>query len=156
MTNLLDALEYWAAALLGQLEQAPRNKLVRSIGQTLRRSQQRRIVAQRNPDGSKYAPRKPRDLRSKHGKIKRQKKMFRKIHRSSLMITHASYSEISIGFTDRVAVIARIHQYGLKGWTYKKTTQARYKKREILGFRPEDLNLIHSCLLDHFYEQAKK
>lgn len=155
MTNRLEALEDWAAGLLGQLEPASRNKLARSIGQALRRSQQQRIIAQQNPDGSQYEPRKHRDLRSKHGKIKRQKKMFRRIHTSSLMITHTSCSEISVGFTNRVAAIARIHQYGLKGKTYKKSTFARYKKREILGFRTEDLNLINSRLIDHFYIQQK-
>ncbi len=58
MTNKLEALEDWAAVLLGQLEPASRNKLARSVGQALRRSQQQRIIAQQNPDGSKYAPRK--------------------------------------------------------------------------------------------------
>ncbi len=65
VTNRLETLEDWAAGLLGQLEPASRNKLARSIGQALRRSQQQRIIAQRNPGGSKYAPRKQRNLRGK-------------------------------------------------------------------------------------------
>ena len=65
MANNLEALETWAAVLLDRLEPGERSKLTRSIGQELRRSQQKRVIAQENPDGSKYAPRKNRNLRGK-------------------------------------------------------------------------------------------
>ena len=69
MTDNLTALEDWAAPLLANLKPAERRKLTASIGRKLRRSQQQRITAQRNPDGTAYAPRKQRDLRGKQGSI---------------------------------------------------------------------------------------
>lgn len=51
MANNLEALETWAAVLLARLEPGERNKLARSIGQELRRSQQKRVIAQENRTG---------------------------------------------------------------------------------------------------------
>ena len=70
MTSKLEALETWASGLLEQLQPAARNQLARSIGQELRRSQQKRVLTQQNPDGTKFAPRKKRDLRGKQDRIR--------------------------------------------------------------------------------------
>ena len=79
MADDLRALEDWAGALLNQVQPAERRKVTQTIARELRRSQQQRIAAQRNPDGTPYAPRKPRQqLRAKAGRIK-QRKMFAKL-----------------------------------------------------------------------------
>ncbi|WP_053149957.1 phage virion morphogenesis protein [Pseudomonas protegens] len=146
----LEALEDWAAGLLGQLQPAARNQLARSIGQALRRSQQQRIIAQRNPDGSKYAPRKQRNLRGKQGRIKRQVKMFKKLRTASFLKVQGDGNAISVGFTGRVARIARIHQYGLRDRAERGAPEIKYEQREVLGFTNEDLDLVRDQLLTHF------
>ena len=149
MENNLEALETWAAVLLARLEPAARNKLARSIGQELRRSQQKRITAQQNPDGSKYAPRKQRNLRGKQGRVRRKLTMFKKLRTASYLKVRSDSNAISVGFTGRIARIARVHQYGLKDRAERGALDVRYEQREVLGFDEGDLSLIHSGLLVH-------
>lgn len=149
MSNRLETLEDWAAGLLGQLEPASRNRLARSIGQALRRSQQQRIIAQRNPDGTKYVPRKQRNLRGKQGRLKRKAQMFQKLRTASFLRVKGDGNSISIGFTGRIARIARVHQYGLKDRAERGAPDIQYDQREVLGFTEEDLHLIRDGLLDH-------
>ncbi|MGR4971358.1 phage virion morphogenesis protein [Pseudomonas sp. LARHCG127] len=153
MTNRLETLEDWAAGLLGQLEPASRNKLARSIGQALRRSQQQRIIAQRNPDGSKYASRKQRNLRGKQGRMKRKVQMFRKLRTANFLKLQADGNAVRIGFAGRIARIARVHQYGLKDRAENGAPEVRYDKREVLGFTDADVDLIRDGLLAYFSQQ---
>ncbi|WP_085600835.1 MULTISPECIES: phage virion morphogenesis protein [unclassified Pseudomonas] len=145
----LEALEDWAAGLLGRLHPSTRNKLARSVGQALRRSQQQRIIAQRNPDGSKYAPRKQRNLRGKQGRIKRKVKMFQKLRTASFLKVQGDGRAISVGFTGRVARIARVHQYGLRDRAEPGAPDVKYEQREVLGFTDADLDLIRDQLLSY-------
>lgn len=145
----LEALEDWAAGLLGRLQPSARNKLARSIGQALRRSQQQRIIAQRNPDGSKYAPRKQRNLRGKQGRIKRKVKMFQRLRTASFLKVQGDGRAISVGFTGRVARIARVHQYGLRDRAEPGAPEVKYEQREVLGFTDADLDIIRDSLLAH-------
>ncbi len=150
MTNRLETLEDWAAGLLGQLEPASRNKLARSIGQALRRSQQQRIITQRNPDGSKYAPRKQRNLRGKQGRVKRKVQMFQKLRTASFLKVQGDGNAISVGFTGRIARIARVHQYGLKDRAERGAPDVRYEQRKVLGLTDTDLDLIRDSMLTYF------
>ncbi|EIK65180.1 phage virion morphogenesis protein [Pseudomonas brassicacearum] len=150
MTNRLETLEDWAAGLLGQLEPVSRNKLARSIGQALRRSQQQRIIAQRNPDGSKYAPRKQRNLRGKQGRMKRKVQMFQKLRTVSFLKVQGDGNAISVGFTGRIARIARVHQYGLKDRAERGAPDVKYEQREVLGLTDDELNIVRDYLLNHF------
>lgn len=150
VTNRLEVLEDWAAGLLSQLEPAARSKLARSIGQALRRSQQQRIVAQRNPDGGKYAPRKQRNLREKKGRGKRKIQMFKKL-RTARFLKAQSYSDIiNIGFTGRIAKIAKVHQYGLRDRVGQRASNIKYEQRIILGFTEENFTLIRAAILKYF------
>lgn len=148
MTNRLETLEDWAAGLLGQLEPASRNKLARSIGQALRRSQQQRIIAQRNPDGSKYAPRKQRNLRGKQGRVKRKVQMFQKLRTASFLKFNGDGNAVGVGFTGRIAKIARVHQYGLKDRAERGARDVKYDQRELLGFTEADIDLVKNALLE--------
>lgn len=58
MSDDLHALEDWAGALLARLSTSERRKLNQDIARELRTSHRKRIAAQKNPDGSKFAPRK--------------------------------------------------------------------------------------------------
>ena len=111
MANDLEALETWAATLLERLEPGARNQLARSIGQELRRSQQKRVIAQQNPDGSKFAPRKQRNLRGKQGHIRRKLEMFKKLKNATYLKARGDSNAISVGFTGRIARIARVHRH---------------------------------------------
>jgi phage virion morphogenesis protein len=152
MTNRLEALEDWAAGLIGELEPASRNKLARSVGQALRRSQQQRIIAQQNPDGSKYAPRKQRNLRGKQGRVKRKVRMFQKLRTVSFLKVQADGSAITVGFTGRIARIARVHQFGLKDRPERGAPDVSYERRELLGFRESDINLVKDHLLAYLIQ----
>lgn len=145
----LQALEDWAGLLLHRLEPPARTKLARSIAQQLRRSQQQRVTAQRNPDGSQYTPRKARDLRGKQGRIQRKVKMFRKLRTATYLKAKGDSNLVSVGFTGRIARIARVHQYGLKDRAERGAPDVRYYQREVLGFTDADLELIRDTLLAH-------
>lgn len=149
VANNLEALETWAAVLLERLEPGERSKLARSIGQELRRSQQKRVMAQENPDGSKFAPRKQRNLRGKQGRVKRKLAMFKKLRTASYLKVRGDSNAVTVGFTGRIARIARIHQYGLKDRAEQGAPEVRYEQREILGFTEADLSLIRDALIDH-------
>lgn len=147
MTDNLRALEDWAGALLNRLEPKARRELCRSIARDLRRSQQQRIRAQRNPDGTPYAPRK-KQLRAKAGRI-RQRKMFTRLSQTKHFKAEATANGLSVGFIGRTARIARVHQRGLRDAAIKGGPEIDYPRRELLGLTADDLDLIRSRLLDH-------
>lgn len=149
MANNLEALETWAAVLLDRLEPGERGKLARSIGQELRRSQQKRVMAQENPNGSKFAPRKQRNLRGKQGRVRRKLAMFKKLRTASYLKVRGDSNAVTVGFTGRIARIARVHQFGLKDRAERGAPDVRYDKREILGFNDADIDLIRDGLLAH-------
>ncbi|MDQ0739252.1 phage virion morphogenesis protein [Pseudomonas sp. W4I3] len=149
MTNKLEALETWASGLLEQLQPSARNQLARSIAQDLRRSQQKRVLMQQNPDGSKFAPRKKRDLRGKQGRIRRKVEMFKKLRTATYMKARGDGDAAIVSFTGRIARIARVHQLGLKDRAERDAPEVRYEQRELLGFTDEDLDLIRDSLLTH-------
>ena len=149
MASNLEALETWAAVLLDRLEPAERGKLARSIGQKLRRSQQKRVMAQDNPAGTKFAPRKQRNLRGKQGRVRRKLAMFKKLRTASYLKVRGDSNAITVGFTGRIARIARAHQYGLKDRAERGAPDVHYDQREVLGFTDVDLNLIRDSLLAH-------
>lgn len=147
MADNLHALEDWAGALLAKLEPGARRKLNQEIARDLRRNQQQRIAAQRNPDSTPYAKRKPRQLRGKAGRIKRQ--MFTKLRQAKHLKLQSTPNSIAIGFLARTARIARVHQEGLRDRPGKGTADIQYERRELLGFSDQDLELIRDRLLDH-------
>lgn len=150
VTNRLEALEDWAGGLLDQLEPTARNRLARNIGHTLRRSQQQRIIAQRNPDGSKYAPRKQRNLRGKQGRVKRKVQMFKKLRTTSFLKVQGDRNVVQVGFSGRVSRIARVHQRGLKDRAEHGAPRVDYIRREILGFTDDDHDCVRDGFLYHF------
>ncbi|WP_415844655.1 phage virion morphogenesis protein [Stutzerimonas zhaodongensis] len=149
MADDLQALEDWTGALLNRLDPAARRKVTQSVARDLRRSQQQRIGAQKNPDGTPYAPRKPRQpLRAKAGRIK-QRRMFAKLRTARYLRLQSDASNIAIGFAGRVSRIARIHQYGLRDKPGRETPDTQYARRALLGFSASDVELIRDRLLEH-------
>lgn len=147
MSDDLTALETWLNPLLTKLEPQERTRLAREAAREIRKNQTKRITAQKNPDGSAYEKRKPRDLRGKQGRIK--KKMFQKLKMARYLKAQGSEQAVTVGFTGRVARIARVHQYGLKDRAGRGAPEVRYARRELLGLSEDDLEIIRGALLDH-------
>ena len=148
MADELRALEDWAGALLAKLEPKQRRQLNQGIARKLRRSQQQRIAAQKNPDGTPYAPRKARQpLRSKQGRVKQ--KMFTKLRQARHLKLQSDANSIGLGFLARTARLARVHQYGLRDRPGKGQDDVQYSRRELLGFADADLDMIRDELLGH-------
>lgn len=146
MSDDLKLLEGWVGPFLDRLQPAARRGLSRSIGIALRRSQQRRIAAQQNPDGTPYAPRRaPAGTRDKAGRIKR-KAMFVKLRQAKHLRMQASANDVSVGFAGRVARIARVHQEGGRETLRGRGRQATYPQRQLLGVRRSDCELIRDML----------
>lgn len=59
MSDDLQQLHRWADGLLTKLSPASLTQLAREIARSLRQSQSQRIAAQKNPDGSPFAPVSP-------------------------------------------------------------------------------------------------
>ncbi len=63
--------------LIESLSPSGRRRLSAELAKRLRQSQQRRVMAQKAPDGTPYAPRQQQSARKKTGRVKR--KMFAKL-----------------------------------------------------------------------------
>ncbi|WP_027794566.1 phage virion morphogenesis protein [Paraburkholderia acidipaludis] len=154
MTDELQAVEKWAGALLAQLAPAARRKVMLDIARELRRSQQTRIAAQREPDGTAYTPRKVKaqksgkKLRGKRGRIKRAA-MFAKLRTARYMQVEATPTGLAIGFAGRVARIARVHQFGEVDRVSSGGPEVRYPARVLLGLTDADRGLIRDQLVQH-------
>jgi len=152
----LPALEAFAADLLARLEPAARQELARRIARELRASQQKRIAAQLNPDGSGFAPRKPQlrpggstlGVRQQKGKIRNQ--MFAKLRTAKHLKAKGSTDTAVVAFTDQVSRIARVHQFGLRDKVNRKTgLETDYPERQLLGISEADETLIRDLAVEY-------
>ncbi|ONA00779.1 phage tail protein [Burkholderia pseudomallei] len=116
----------------------------------MRRAQQSRVAAQRNPDGSAYAPRKVKHggkrLREKAGRVKREA-MFRKLRAARYLRVDVDDAGLAIGFDDRLSRIARVHQEGQQAPVEPGGPLAQYPVRVVLGFADADRELVRDLLL---------
>lgn len=134
------------AGLLTQIDGKARRQLAREIAKQLRQSQQRRITAQLNPDGSAFEKRKPQ-IRERKGKLRRT--MFAKLRTTKYLKTEATANAAVTGFVSEVERIARVHQYGLRDRAQRDGPEIQYPMRELLGFSDFDIDKISDMLLIH-------
>lgn len=139
----LQEVDAWLDALLAGLEPAARKRMMRELAQQLRRSQQKNIRMQRNPDGTAYEPRRV-TARTKQGRIRRQ--MFAKLRTTKYLKAIASQDTASVEFESRVQRIARVHHYGLRDRISRKGLVIRYAERQLLGINSEVKALIMDVL----------
>ena len=140
-------LESFAADLIAGLEPDARKALAQDMARQLRASQQKRIAAQQNPDGSGYAPRKPQ-LRHKKGKIKRQ--MFAKLRTAKYLKATGNADAAIVTFISAVQRMALVHQKGLRDKVNRKTgLEADYPARALLGLSAADETLIRDLVTAH-------
>nr|WP_207129682.1 phage virion morphogenesis protein [Klebsiella pneumoniae] len=139
----MQEVDAWLDALLAGLEPAARKRMMRELAQQLRRSQQKNIRMQRNPDGTAYEPRRV-TARTKQGRIRRQ--MFAKLRTTKYLKAIASQDAASVEFESRVQRIARVHHYGLRDRVSRKGVVIRYAERQLLGINSEVKALIMDVL----------
>ncbi|HBW8921060.1 TPA: phage virion morphogenesis protein [Klebsiella quasipneumoniae subsp. quasipneumoniae] len=142
----LQEVDAWLDALLAGLEPATRKRMMRELAQQLRRSQQKNIRMQRNPDGTAYEPRRV-TARTKQGRIRRQ--MFAKLRTTKYLKALASQDAASVEFESQVQRIARVHHYGLRDRVSRKGMEVRYAKRRLLGMNHETDMLIQGKLFEY-------
>lgn len=138
--NDFSALEHRLAELLATLSPAARRALARTIAKRLRASQQKRIAAQQNPHGGRYALRKPR-------KGLRKKAMFNRLRRATFLKTLATDAGAALFFNARAARIARVHHFGLRDRAEKNAPLVEYEQRELLGFTAADYAMVEEVIL---------
>lgn len=148
MPDVLTQYHNYADGILSQLNPQNRTKLAREIAKKLRESNRKRIIAQVQPGGTSFTPRKHQKLRSKQGKIRR--KMFSKIRTVKYLKIKASPNSATVNFINSTARIAKVHQYGLRDRVNRKTDyRIVYPKRPLLGISPSDLIMVEQITLSH-------
>jgi len=148
MADDLQELADWAGPLLARLDAKERRALARSLARELRRGQRERIKAQRNPDGSEFAPRQPQKWRARQGGIRRRA-MFGKLATAKWLKATAQDDTAVVGFFGNVARIAKTHQYGLRDRVDRNGPTIEYPQRELLGFTEADRTRIRDALIEH-------
>lgn len=145
--DVLAPFEARLSGLLARIEPAARRKLARTIATQLRASQAQRIGHQLNPDGSSYAPRKPR-LRRKKGSLRR--KMFSKLRAAKWLKSEATADAAVITFAGQVQHMAQVHQFGLRDRVDRRGgPEVTYPVRQLLGLTAAEISAIEDVLLAH-------
>jgi len=75
--------------------------------------------------------------------------MFQKLRTSTYLRAHGDDSAAAIGFTGRIARIARIHQEGLKDRAAIAAPSVKYERRELLGITPWKAEKLKDFLLSY-------
>lgn len=143
MSEDFQQLESYLEGLISSLSPQARRALARQIAMRIRKSNQIRIAAQTNPDGTPFAPR----LRTMKGKIKRT--MFRKLRTARWLKAQGSASEAVVRFIGSAGRIARIHHEGLRDRVRPGGPEHQYTPRELLGLTDGDLSLIENLVIEH-------
>jgi len=133
--------------LIAALSPASRRSMAVDIAKRLRQRQQQRIKAQKAPDGTAYAPRKPQPIRDKKGRVKRE--MFAKLRTNRYLKARGDDNEAVVEFTGKVQRIARVHQYGLKDRPNPHSKNVHYPERPLLGIRQGEKMYIEMLIVQY-------
>lgn len=151
MADALEQLAQWATPLLQRMEPAGRKAAMLEVANYLRKSQAQRIADQRNPDGSPYEPRRPREqLAKRQGAIRGQ--MFMGLRKARNLQRKATADMASVDMNPRVSYVARVHHYGLRDKVDRRDRNSpvvKYARRELLGCTSVDIQEIEEILLRH-------
>lgn len=153
----LAELEAYVGGMLKSLHPAERRKLLRKVATTMRRENRERIKAQKNTDGSAFAPRrnKPEEFlrEEEKGKGKRttikDRAMFRRLRIAKFLEARTTDYEAWIGYSNEVARVAKIHQFGLKDRPSHFRPAVRYARRELLGMTAQDRENLLDAVIAH-------
>jgi phage virion morphogenesis protein len=143
----LAAVEQLANALQRSTAPPARRKILTAIARDIRRSQSDRIAAQKQPDGTAFAPRRARaPTKRTKGKL-RQKRMFTKLRLAKHLRAATTADEATVGFSRPATRVARIHQLGLSDAPAPGMRKVRYARRVLLGLTPEEVGRAMDVLL---------
>lgn len=139
MTDL-NELDLALGAILSNLSPASRKRVLRELSEGLRNRQKKRITAQKNPDGSAYAPRRAHPERGK---------MFKRLKLARNLKFRATDNEGIVEFRGPHIRTEQIHQYGLEGRISPQNHRMiKYPARRLLGFSREDEAWVRETLLE--------
>lgn len=141
-------LESWVALAIARLQPAEQRKLLRKIGQDLRRVNRQRMAAQTDPDGTAWEPRKEYG-RPRRG---RPKQMMRKLRQAKRLRVEVGDSLIRIGWRGHDSYLASVHHFGLT--QRLQFGLAHYPERPLLGITEGDAMTLQESLLRHLQEIA--
>jgi phage virion morphogenesis protein len=152
MAEDLAELEPFLAAYLNRLGPGQRRRVMRKSMEALRKANAARIAANIEPDGAAMAPRKPRKrMKDGKGRVKRARKMFPKIKLARSMKLRITPDEGTLGFAGAIGHTAAAHHYGREDFVGRtpngKAIRTKYPRRRLLGFGPEDIELITDAAL---------
>ena len=151
MADALKQLAQWVTPLLQRMEPAGRKAAMLEVANYLRKSQSQRIADQRNPDGSPYEPRRPREqLAKRQGAIRGE--MFQGLRKARNLQRKATADMASVAINPRVGYVARVHHYGLRDKVDRRirhSPEVRYARRELLGYTQQEIKDIEDTLLKY-------
>ena len=139
----LGELASWIQPSIDRLTPAEQRKLLRKIGQDLRRVNRERMAAQTDPDGTAWEPRKEYG-RTRRG---RPKQMMRKLRQAKRLRVEVGDSLIRIGWRGHDSYLASVHHFGLT--QRLQFGMAHYPERPLLGITEGDAAMIQESLLRH-------
>lgn len=133
--------------LTESLSPSGRRRLSAELAKRLRQSQQRRVMAQKAPDGTPYVPRQQQSAR------KRPVVLSEKCLRNLSPVVFAYPRQPGTGINGvlrrKSPKIASVHQFGLSEETRKDGKKTDYPARPLLGFTGEDVQMIEEIILAH-------
>lgn len=112
MADVLQQLAQWVTPLLQRMEPAGRKAAMLEVLPLIYARVRPSIADQRNPDGTPYEPRRPREQFTKRqGAIRGQ--MFMGLRKARNLQRKAT-ADIRRTANPRVSYVARVHHYGLR------------------------------------------
>lgn len=142
------SLNDWLAPLVEKLSIGQRKRLLQKLKRQLLSTNQQRIKAQTNPDGSPFSPRHSavpaKGLRNKRGP------MFSKLRTTKHLRSSSNAQQVTVGFKGRNSFIARQHHEGITDSSGKYPIKTI--KRQLLGITPDDEQNILDIVFTHISE----
>ncbi len=145
MSNDFSEVQQRFEGLITALSPSSRLKLMRQISVDLAKNQRKRITAQKNPDGTAFAPRKISLRRRKKQNRIKTKKMFSKIKSARFLKRTVTDNGLTIGYSGKISEIASAHQYGKTERHGRKIYHM--PQRKILGVSKEDKELVEELIM---------
>jgi phage virion morphogenesis protein len=142
--NETAALDIAISAIIANLSQASRKRVMGGVSRYLRKQQQKRITAQQDPDGNAFAPRKrPRDRQGNA-----RGKMFARIKLARNMRALSTPDDATVTFKGPKMHTEEVHQFGLRDRVSRTGPDVQYPQRRLLGFASDDEKMIYEQIID--------
>lgn len=141
-----EEIDAWLVRALDGLDEGRLRGVLGDVAGVVRRRNQDRMLAQRGPDGERWAPRRRQTDRI--GRVRRAAKMMRGLRRARRLRIHPTGDGADIGWRGRDERIAAVHHFGGVDQV-DEGIEADYPARPLLGLAPDDIADVRRRLLDH-------